>query len=97
MENGKWKIFTIKKSISPRGRKEFLNEQNVSLEIQEGVVCHCERSEAIQSKLSGLPRRAKICPPRNDSMLVKFCNKIIKNAKVFRKYVDKYFVQTWLT
>ena len=53
--------------------------------IQEGVVCHCERSEAIQSKLSGLPRRAKICPPRNDGIFVKFCNKIVKNSKDFQK------------
>ncbi len=36
-----------KKSISPRGRKEFLNEQNVSLEIQEGGVVIA--SEAKQS------------------------------------------------
>ena len=99
MENGKgkWKIFTVKKSISPRGRTEFLNEQNVSLEIQEGVVCHCERSEAIQSKLSGLPRRAMICPPRNDGIFVKICNIFLKNSKVFQKYADKNIVQIWLT
>ena len=66
-------------------RKGFLNKSKTNLEIQEWVIYHCERSEAIQSKLSGLPRRAKICPPRNDGIFVKFCNKIVKNSKDFQK------------
>ena len=41
-----------KKSLSPRGRKEFLNEQDVSLEIQEGVVVIA--SEAKQSSKNTL-------------------------------------------
>ena len=40
-----------KKSLSPRGRKEFLNEQNVSLEIQEGGGIASEAKESSKNTL----------------------------------------------
>lgn len=35
VENGKWKVFTKRNISLLGGKKEFLNEQNESLEIQE--------------------------------------------------------------
>ena len=78
-------------------RKGFLNKSKTNLEIQEWVICHCERSEAIQSKLSGLPRRAKICPPRNDCFLLAFVTKCLQfetNLAIISKRKTLYLYNT---
>ena len=71
--------------ISPAERKEFLNEQNVSLEIQERV----KPSPLICSSNPF----AQLSPFRWRGMdVVKFCKEFFKSSKVFEKYVVKNIV-----
>ena len=69
----------------------------VTVKISRGSCLSLRAKRSNPVKTLWIATSGKICPPRNDGIFVKFCNKILKNSKVFRDFVDKYFVQTWLT